>query len=160
MAFSTYNIIANTVQAQTISKIGSNLSKGQNMAYTLADGSIISVEGVRTRFPGYVPKVGDYLVVDSTSGHVVWPAANFAALYASGAQTVTVRNSAGSVTRTGLAVVGGVVTLAATDAIVANGGTAVLHKSDGTVSSGNATLNSPVTYEIAAGVVTDVKAGA
>ncbi|ETP64859.1 hypothetical protein BDSB_05485 [Burkholderia dolosa PC543] len=72
---------------------------------------------------------------------------------------VTVRNSAGTVTRN-LTATNGVVTLAATDAIVTNGDTATLQKSDGTTSSGNATLNSPATAIVSAGALTAVKAAA
>lgn len=72
---------------------------------------------------------------------------------------ITVENSAGSVTRS-LTATNGVVNLAATDAIVANGASIVLHNNAGTVSSGNAGLNSPAVAEVAAGVITDVKAAA
>lgn len=72
---------------------------------------------------------------------------------------VTVRNSSGSITRA-LTAVAGVVTLAATDTIVANGNTAVLQTSAGATSSTTATLNSPATVTVAAGVMTAVKASA
>lgn len=72
---------------------------------------------------------------------------------------ITVQNSSGTVTRS-LTATNGVVSLAATDAIVANGSTFTLQKSDGTTSSGNATLNSPATATVAAGVVSAVKASA
>lgn len=50
---------------------------------------------------------------------------------------------------------------AANTAVVANGQTLVLKKSDGsTTSVGNAGLNSPATAVVAAGVVTNVKASA
>jgi hypothetical protein len=72
---------------------------------------------------------------------------------------VTVRNSSGSITRA-LTAVAGVVTLAATDTIVANGNTAILQTSAGTTSSTTATLNSPATATVSAGVLTAVKASA
>jgi hypothetical protein len=72
---------------------------------------------------------------------------------------ITVENSAGSVTRS-LNAVNGVVNLAATDAIVANGSSLVLENHSGTVSSGNAGLNSPAVANVAAGVVSSVQAGA
>ncbi|MCW3539331.1 hypothetical protein [Burkholderia cenocepacia] len=72
---------------------------------------------------------------------------------------VTVKNSAGTVTRN-LTATNGVVTLAATDALVANGASIVLQKSDGTVSSGNAGLNSPAVAIVANGAVSAVKAAA
>lgn len=72
---------------------------------------------------------------------------------------VTVQNSAGSVTRS-LTASNGVITLAATDAIVANGGSLVLQNSSGATSSGNAGLNSPATTIVAVGVVSAVKASA
>jgi hypothetical protein len=75
------------------------------------------------------------------------------------AGSVTVRNSSGSITRA-LTAVAGVVTLAATDTIVANGNTAILQTSAGTTSSTTATLNSPATATVAAGVLTAVKASA
>jgi hypothetical protein len=75
------------------------------------------------------------------------------------AGAVTVRNSSGSITRS-LTAVAGVVTLAATDTIVANGNTAILQTSAGTTSSSTATLNSPATATVAAGVLTAVKASA
>lgn len=81
----------------------------------------------------------------------------WAALAPSG--SVTVQNSAGTVTRN-LTATNGVVTLAATDAIVTNGNTMTLQKSDGTTSSGNATLNSPATAIVSAGALTAVKAAA
>ncbi|MBB2999657.1 hypothetical protein FHX57_001988 [Paraburkholderia tropica] len=73
--------------------------------------------------------------------------------------SVTVQNSAGTVTRS-LTATNGVVSLAATDAIVANGASLVLQNSSGTTSSGNAGLNSPATATVAAGVVSAVKAAA
>lgn len=74
--------------------------------------------------------------------------------------TATIKNSANSVTRA-VALVAGVGNLAATDAIVANNDSLVLKKSDGaTTSAGNATLNSPATAVVAAGVVSNVRAGA
>lgn len=74
---------------------------------------------------------------------------------------VTVKNSAGTVSRTLNESSPGVVNLAASDAIVANNDSIVLRKSDGTtVSSGNAGLNSPATAIVAAGVPTYVKAAA
>lgn len=72
---------------------------------------------------------------------------------------ITVRNSAGTVTRS-LTAANGIVSLAATDAIVANGSTFTLQNSSGVTSSGNAGLNSPATATVAAGVVTSVKASA
>lgn len=73
---------------------------------------------------------------------------------------IAVKNSANTVTRN-LTATNGVVNLAATDAIVANGDSLVLKKSDGTTtSSGNAGLNSPASAVVAAGVVSNVKAGA
>jgi hypothetical protein len=74
--------------------------------------------------------------------------------------SIQVKNSANTVTRT-LTESGGVVNLAATDAIVANNDSLVLKKSDGTTTSaGNATLNSPATAVVSAGVVSNVKASA
>lgn len=73
--------------------------------------------------------------------------------------SVTVQNSGGTVTRS-LTATNGVVSLAATDAIVANGASLVLQNSSGTTSSGNAGLNSPATATVAAGVVSAVKAAA
>lgn len=49
----------------------------------------------------------------------------------------------------------------AATAVVANGATATLKKSDGTTtSSGNATLNSPATVVVANGAITNIKASA
>lgn len=74
--------------------------------------------------------------------------------------TATIKNSANSVTRS-VALTAGIGNLAATDAIVANNDSLVLKKSDGTTTSaGNATLNSPATAVVGAGVVTNVKASA
>lgn len=73
------------------------------------------------------------------------------------AGAVTVRNSSGSITRA-LTAVAGVVTLAATDTILANGASVVLQTSAGATSVGNATLNSPAAATVAAGVVSAVKA--
>ncbi|WP_321944538.1 hypothetical protein [Burkholderia cenocepacia] len=73
--------------------------------------------------------------------------------------SVTVKNSTGTVSRT-LTATNGVVTLAATDALVASGASIVLQKSDGTVSSGNAGLNSPAVAVVANGAVSAVKAAA
>lgn len=76
------------------------------------------------------------------------------------AGSVTIKNSAGTTLRT-LTAAAGVVTLAATDTIVGNGDSIVLKKSDGTTtSSGNATLNSPATAVVAAGVLSNVRASA
>lgn len=75
------------------------------------------------------------------------------------AGAVTVRNSSGSITRS-LTAVAGVVTLAATDTIVANGASIVLQTSAGTTSAATPTLNSPAVATVAAGVVTAVKASA
>lgn len=75
------------------------------------------------------------------------------------AGAVTLKNSSGTITRS-LTAVNGVVTLAATDTIVANGDSIPLQKSTGVVSSGNATLNSPATAIVSAGVASAVKAGA
>lgn len=73
---------------------------------------------------------------------------------------ITVKNSAGNVTRV-LTESNGAVTLAATDAIVANNDSLVLKKSDGTTTSvGNATLNSPATAVVSSGAVQNVKASA
>ncbi|VVE54514.1 hypothetical protein [Pandoraea anhela] len=72
---------------------------------------------------------------------------------------VTVQNSAGTVTRS-LTATNGVVSLAATDAIVTNGASLVLQNSSGTTSSGNAGLNSPAVATVSAGVVSAVKASA
>lgn len=73
---------------------------------------------------------------------------------------ITVKNSAGSVTRS-LTEVNGIVTLAATDALVSNGNTVTLKKSDGTTTSvGNAGLNSPATVVVSAGAVSQVNAAA
>ncbi len=72
---------------------------------------------------------------------------------------VTVQNSAGTVTRS-LAAANGVVSLSATDAIVANGTSLVLLNSSGATSSGNAGLNSPAVATVSAGVVSAVKASA
>nr|WP_254215954.1 hypothetical protein [Burkholderia multivorans] len=70
---------------------------------------------------------------------------------------ITLKNSSGTVSRT-LTATNGVATLAATDALVTNGDTLTLQKSDGTTSAGNAGLNSPATATVASGVVTAVKA--
>jgi len=76
------------------------------------------------------------------------------------AGSVTIKNSAGTTLRT-LTAAAGVVTLAATDTIVGNGDSIVLKKSDGTTTSaGNATLNSPATAVVAAGVLSNVRASA
>jgi hypothetical protein len=72
---------------------------------------------------------------------------------------ITVKNSSGSKTRS-LTETNGIVTLAATDAIVANADSLVLNNHSGTVSSGNAGLNSPAVANVAAGVVTNVQAAA
>lgn len=49
----------------------------------------------------------------------------------------------------------------ANTAVVANGATATLKKSDGTTTSaGNATLNSPATFVVSNGSVTNIKASA
>lgn len=72
---------------------------------------------------------------------------------------VTVQNSAGSVTRN-LTATNGIVTMAATDAIVTNGNSVALQNSSGAISAGNAGLNSPATAIVAAGVVSAVKASA
>lgn len=49
----------------------------------------------------------------------------------------------------------------ANTAVVANGATATLKKSDGTTTSaGNATLNSPATFVVSNGAVTNVKCSA
>ncbi|PRG17973.1 hypothetical protein [Burkholderia multivorans] len=72
---------------------------------------------------------------------------------------ITLKNSSGTVSRT-LIATNGVATLAATDALVANGDSLTLQKSDGTASAGNAGLNSPATAAVANGVVTAVKAAA
>lgn len=98
----------------------------------------------------WVKLAGGWLQVADGSGNPI-------AQPVSGA--VTVQNSAGTVTRA-LTATNGLVTLAATDAIVANGATVTLQKSDGTTSAGNATLNSPATTTVAAGVVSAVKASA
>lgn len=89
-------------------------------------------------------------IVDGATGNPVNPPLTGA---------VTVQNSSGSVTRA-LTATNGVVTLAATDAIVTNGGTLVLQNSSGATSTGNAGLNSPATATVAAGVVSAVKASA
>lgn len=73
---------------------------------------------------------------------------------------IAVKNSAGGITRN-LTETNGVVTLAATDTIVANGDAAVLKNHSGTVSSGNAGLNSAGSVaNVAAGVLGAVTAGA
>jgi hypothetical protein len=104
---------------------------------------------------------GDYYVKTSTGWvKTVNGGANpsSAAIPVTGA--IAVKNSAGTVTRN-LTATAGVVNLAATDAIVANNDSLVLKKSDGTTtSSGNAGLNSPASAVVAAGVVTNIKAGA
>lgn len=167
MAYTSYQPNpSNSVQAQTIKSIGDASPTNPRLHYTLNDNSQIAAVGVKVVPPGSVPAVNDYMVLTSTADGApatlaVWKKAAFEAHYqAAGSQTVTVRNSAGGVTRPGLAVVGGVVTLAATDAIVANGTTFTLQKSDGTTSSGNATLNSPATATVAGGLVSAVKASA
>lgn len=73
--------------------------------------------------------------------------------------TVEVKNSGGTITRT-LTVTAGVATLAATDAIVSTGTSIILQNSSGTVSAGNAGLNSPAIATVAAGLVSAVKASA
>jgi hypothetical protein len=93
---------------------------------------------------------GGWTMIVDASGNPVAPPVSGA---------VTVKNSAGTVTRS-LTAVAGVVTLAATDAIVANGASLVLQTSAGATSSGNATLNSPAVATVAAGAVTAVKASA
>ncbi|MCO8642697.1 hypothetical protein KGP93_05200 [Burkholderia multivorans] len=70
---------------------------------------------------------------------------------------ITLKNSSGTVSRT-LTATNGVATLAATDALVTNGDTLTLQKSDGTTSAGNAGLNSPATATVVSGVVAAVKA--
>lgn len=73
---------------------------------------------------------------------------------------ITVKNSSGSISRS-LTESNGVVNLAATDTIVANGDSPVLKKSDGaTTSTGNAGLNSPASAVVSAGVLQNVKASA
>lgn len=72
---------------------------------------------------------------------------------------VTLKNSDGTVTRD-LPLNGGVVMLAATDAIVTNGQTVSLQKSDGAESKGNAGLNAPASVIVTKGVVSAVKAAA
>lgn len=73
---------------------------------------------------------------------------------------ITVKNSANTVTRA-LNEVNGIVNLPATDAIVSNGATVTLKKSDGTTTSvGNAGLNSPATAVVAAGAISQVNAAA
>lgn len=89
-------------------------------------------------------------IVDGATGNPVNPPVS---------GSITVQNSAGTVTRA-LTATNGVVSLAATDAIVTNGGTLVLQNSSGSTSTGNAGLNSPATATVAAGVVSAVKASA
>lgn len=129
---------------------------------------MVSSEIVAHRFSATTPdntigKVGD-IGRDSVTGNVYvkqtggWVLAA-SAVVANYSGPITVQNSAGSVTRS-LTAVNGVVSLAATDAIVANGASIPLQNSSGTVSSGNAGLNSPATATVAAGVVSAVKASA
>lgn len=119
-------------------------------ALTSADGAHAQIAIEDSTGDIYVNQSGTWSKTKTMAGAPV-------ALPVNGA--VTVKNSAGTVTRS-LTVANGVVTLAATDAIVANGATLVLQKSDGTTSAGNATLNSPATATVAAGAVTAVKASA
>jgi hypothetical protein len=72
---------------------------------------------------------------------------------------ITVKNSAGTVSRS-LTETNGIVNLASTDAIVSQGNTVTLNKSTGVASSGNATLNSPATVNVASGAVSNVQASA
>lgn len=108
-----------------------------------------------------IGRVGD-VGYDSATGNVYvkqsggWILAASVTAYSG---PITVQNSAGSVTRA-LTATNGVVSLAATDAIVANGATMTLQNSSGVTSSGNAGLNSPATATVAAGVVSAVKASA
>jgi len=76
----------------------------------------------------------------------------------SGLSEVTVQNAAGTIQRTSLPITAGVVTLAATDTIVASGDSVVLNNSTGTVSSGNDGLNSPATAVVVNGGLASVTA--
>ena len=165
MAFATVYYVPTAVQAQAIASVGVDSNTSLEPGYTLTDGTFIPRRGINKVLmnAAYEAVVGDFIVLDENKLVTLWPAALYATKFQStnpSLTTVTVQNSAGSVTRAGLTVTGGVVSLAATDAIVANGASLVLHTSGGTVSSGNATLNSPATAAVAAGVVSAVTASA
>ncbi len=81
MAFTTYTPkAANTVHAQTIAAILDRSPQDCRPCYKLADGSLLAIESTRVAKAGYVPVVGDYLVVEGNKP-TVWKASDFTANY-------------------------------------------------------------------------------